>query len=161
MTQYHFFWGGPFSQWYPSKFTIDEVEYNCAEQYMMAEKARLFADDDAETAIMASKDPRVQKALGRLVKNFVADEWNAVARDVVYDANWAKFVQNDDLLNYLLDTVSGMYIVEASPEDKIWGIGMGANHPDINDPTKWQGTNWLGEVIMKVRQDILAGMGVH
>jgi ribA/ribD-fused uncharacterized protein len=151
--KYIFFWGGTFSQWCPSKFVIDGVEYNCCEQYMMAKKALLFEDVDSYNKIMNTKGPKEQKALGRKVKNFNKDKWETVCREVVYEANYAKFSQNSLMKKELLRS-GKLEIVEASPEDKIWGIGMHESHPDINDKTKWQGTNWLGEAIMRVRETL-------
>lgn len=151
--QFHMFWGGPFSQWFPSPFTIEGVQYNCAEQYMMAKKAQLFGDDEALAEIMAATHPAHQKSVGRSVKNFNEDQWNAVARDVVFRGNMAKFSQDDALCRYILAT-GDIEIVEASPEDVIWGIGLSADHPDAQDKSKWKGTNWLGQVIMDVRESI-------
>lgn len=152
--KFEFFWGGPFSQWYTSKFEVDGVEYNCAEQFMMASKAKIFGDKDALGKIMASKDPKEQKALGREVKGFSANMWNKTAKEVVYIANMAKF-SDPELKEYLLDT-GDKEIVEASPYDTIWGIGMGEQNPDRFDKSKWKGTNWLGEVLMRVRRDLKA-----
>ena len=151
--KYIFFWGGTFSQWFPSKFKIDEIEYNCCEQYMMAKKALLFEDIDSYNEIMATKNPKEQKAIGRKVKNFDKDKWEAICREVVYEANYAKFTQNGIIKSELLRS-GNREIVEASPEDKIWGIGMHESHPDILDKSKWQGTNWLGEAIMRVRETL-------
>lgn len=148
------FWGGPFSQWYPHKMNIDGVEYGCCEQYMMAEKARLFGDTEALDKIMGSTDPKFQKAVGRTVKNFNPHLWDKICRDVVFRANLAKF--SDPELKAFLFSFGNEEIVEASPYDKIWGIGLGEDHPDALDKSKWQGTNWLGEEIMKVR-DALKG----
>jgi len=147
-----FFYGGPFSQWYQSKFTIDNVEYNCAEQYMMAMKAKTFNDEEAFYKIMKSHNPFTQKATGRKVKNFSVKEWSKVSRDFVYKANMAKF-SIPHLKDFILDT-GDKEIVEASPTDAIWGIGLDANDPDIFDKSKWRGLNWLGEVLMKVRKDL-------
>lgn len=148
-----FFWGGTFSQWCPSKFTINNIEYNCAEQYMMAKKALLFRDKESYNKIMNSKDPSYQKQTGRKVKNFNADKWNSKCRDYVYEANYAKFTQNPKMLEELLST-GDKEIVEASPEDKIWGIGLHQHDQGAWDKETWLGTNWLGEAIMKVRVDI-------
>jgi ribA/ribD-fused uncharacterized protein len=148
-----FFYGGYFSQWARTKFTIDGVEYNTAEQYMMCQKALLFGDDEAYQKILKSHDPSIQKATGRKVKNFDADKWNAVSRSVVYRANLAKFTSAPYLKKFLLDT-GDKEIVEASPTDRIWGIGMAENDPDRFDKSKWRGTNWLGEVIMQVRDTL-------
>lgn len=151
--KYIFFWGSCFSQWYKRDMEIDKITYCTAEQYMMVEKARLFGDNDSLEKIMNSKDPSKQKALGRKVKNFDKDKWEKAAREIVFDANYAKFSQHKDLKKQLLET-GDKIIVEASPYDKIWGIGMGVDDPDILDSNKWRGTNWLGEEIMKVR-DVL------
>jgi len=147
------FWGGPFSQWAKRDMEIDGVTYNCCEQYMMAEKARLFDDKDMLAKIMSLKDPREQKKCGRKVKNFDQAKWEAVARDVVYKANYAKFSQNEDCLDTLAEN-RGKTIVEASPYDKIWGIGLSKDDPRANDRSQWLGTNWLGEAIMQVRDKL-------
>lgn len=149
------FYGGFMSQWFNCDFEIDGVTYNCAEQYMMAEKARFFEDEWAEEGIMKANHPREQKKLGRTVKNFDPDKWNEVSRDVVYRANYAKFKQNPGLEYELLDTKDEL-LVEASPYDKIWGVGLSTDDAAVLDPKNWQGTNWLGEVLMKVREDIVA-----
>lgn len=151
--KYYFFWGGECSQWYKAPIVIENVEYNCNEQYMMAEKARLFKDEEALEAIMKNKNPREQKAWGRKVKGFNQAEWEKIARLVVYRANFAKFTQNEEPFTILIAT-KDLHIVEASPEDVVWGIGMHETDPDILDESKWKGTNWLGEAIMQVRNDI-------
>lgn len=153
MSKFEFFYGGVFSQWYPSEFIINEVIYNTAEQFMMAMKAKYFDDQDAYAKIMETDDPSEQKAIGRQIKNFNAEAWNAVSRGYVYEGNIAKFTQNKHLLKQLLNT-KDKEIVEASPYDKIWGIGLGYDNPDCMDKSKWRGTNWLGEVLMKVRNDL-------
>jgi ribA/ribD-fused uncharacterized protein len=147
--QFVLFYGGVFSQWYRSDILIDGVIYNCAEQYMMAMKAKCFNDADAHRKIMILKDPQQQKAMGRQIQNFDADKWNAIAKDVVYKANLAKF--SGELRHHLMDT-GEREIVEASPYDKIWGIGLGENDPRALDKSQWQGTNWLGECLMQVRE---------
>lgn len=144
------FWGGIFSQWYPHKMTIDGVEYNCNEQYMMAEKARTFGDFEALEAIMKSTNPKNQKAYGRAVKNFNPHMWDRMAQEVVFRANLEKF--SDPELKKYLFSFGNEEIVEASPYDNIWGIGLGEDDPDALDKTKWQGTNFLGEAIMRARE---------
>src|SRR5947209_19865319 len=99
-----FFWSGPFSQWHPCQFTIDGKVYNCAEQYMMEQKALLFDDRETAAKIMRARTPREQKQLGRQVGNFNAGRWNAVARDIVFRGNVAKFTQNPELRAALLAT---------------------------------------------------------
>lgn len=149
----YLFWDGMCSQWVPIKITIDGIEYNCNEQYMMAMKAKHFGDEKRYQAIMYSNDPRNQKALGRAVENFDMNKWNEISRLVVYRANLAKFTQDEIAHDWLMDT-DNILIVEASPTDKIWGIGLHQTNPDAWDTEKWQGTNWLGEAIMQVRSDI-------
>lgn len=157
MTQerFTFFWDGPFSQWAKSSFTVDKVRYVCAEQYMMAEKARLFMDKDAERMILASGDPKEQKRLGRAVQGFNEQKWDNAAKDIVYRGNYAKFSQHDDLRKLLLAT-AGTVLVEASPYDKVWGIGLSKDDPRASQRNQWQGKNWLGEVLTKVREDLMA-----
>ena len=152
--KYIFFYGGIYSQWYPCDIVIDNIKYCTNEQAMMAEKASLFGDGFSKKQIMASKDPAEQKYWGRRVKNFDKDKWEKfVAKNIVFKANYAKFTQHKDLKKRLLDTEDKI-IVEASPWDKIWGIGLSCDDKRILDPQQWRGTNWLGEAIMKVRETI-------
>jgi len=155
------FWRGPFSQWFYSPFEIEGIEYNCAEQYMMASKARMFGDFFAEAEIMDCigsetkqsgfiKYPRAQQMIGRSVKNFNPAAWNAVCRDFVLRANLAKFSQNEELFEALEKTANYL-LVEASPVDKIWGVGLAEDNPDAFNPTTWKGTNWLGQVLTETR----------
>lgn len=146
------FWGGPFSQWYSHKMSIDGVVYNTAEQFMMAMKAKHFGDTDAQMKIMATKNPREQKAIGRTVKNFNPDVWSKVAKSYVYIGNLEKFL--DPEMKRLILSTGDKEIVEASPYDTVWGIGLGEQDPAALDKTKWRGTNWLGETLMKVRSDL-------
>ena len=159
--QFHLFWGGPFSQWNKVDMEIDGVVYNCCEQYMMAMKAKVFGDKEAEEEIMETHDPREQKAIGRRVQDFDRDVWENIEENgqpycwnVVYKGNKAKFDQNPGLKEYLLAT-KGTTIVEASPYDKIWGIGRDQDDPAAHDRTKWRGTNWLGEVLTVLRDNYL------
>ena len=151
---YVFFWGGICSQWYASEFQIDGQKYNCAEQYMMYKKALLFEDEEVANAIMRTQNPKEQKALGRKVRGFNKEKWEEVCREYVYEANYAKFTQNPKLLEELM-SYGNREIVEASPYDKIWGIGLHETSPDIEDKSKWQGTNWLGEAIMRTKEQII------
>lgn len=122
---------------------------------MMAAKARLFGDAEALAAILAAPTPRAAKALGRAVRGYDDAAWRAVARDVVYAASRAKFEAHPDLRAALLAT-AGTALVEASPEDAVWGIGLRAEDPDAGDRARWRGTNWLGEVLTRLRDDLLA-----
>lgn len=151
-SKFIFFWGGPLSQWFKCTIIIDGVTYNCAEQYMMAMKAQYFGDTIALIQIMKAKDPRTQKLLGRSVKNFDANQWSKVARHFVYKANLAKF-SDPKLKQILLDT-GDKEIVEASPTDTIWGIGLAEDNPARFDKSQWRGTNWLGQILMQVREEL-------
>jgi ribA/ribD-fused uncharacterized protein len=100
------------------------ISFNCSEQYMVFHKALTFHDYDTASKIMNASHPADQKALGRKVKNFNPDAWNKVARKIVYQGCFYKFTQNPDAFNYLVST-DGTLLVEASPTDVIWGIGIG------------------------------------
>ena len=150
-----FFWGGWPSQWHRSRFLVAGVEYNCCEQFMMAEKARVFGDSEHLAKILAASNPRQQKALGRKVRGFDEEVWRSVCRGIVYHANLAKYTQDAGLREKLLATEDRM-IVEASPKDRIWGIGLAADDPRAADPSQWRGTNWLGIAITQARDSIRA-----
>ena len=152
---YVFFWDGIYSQWYNAPMVIDGITYNCCEQYMMHQKALTFGDTETAELIMANKNPRDQKALGREVKNFDKAKWDAVCIGIVYKGNYAKFSQNVELADELLAT-GNKIIVEASPYDTIWGIGMGEKEPGIKNPANWKGLNLLGWSIMLVRKELFA-----
>jgi ribA/ribD-fused uncharacterized protein len=153
-TKYHFFWGGPFSQWAKSPFTIDDLNFNTCEQWMMFQKAIIFGDAETAMKIIKQSDPKAQKALGRQVKNFDDDVWMAEAYDIVVAGNRAKFTQNPKLMDALRYTI-GQELVEASPYDRRWGIGMAVGDPGIGDPKNWRGDNLLGKAITQVRIELL------
>lgn len=155
--KFTFFWGGPFSNFYTSYFTDNQgITYSCSEQFFMSKKASFFGDDYHYKKIMESNNPKEHKKLGRSVKNFDAELWyggDNPAKKFMYEANYYKYTQNEKLKKILLDT-RGTTLVEASPYDKIWGIGMRycimANYRKY-----WEGKNWLGEVLTKVRDFII------
>lgn len=148
---YIFFWDGIYSQWYPADMIIDSITYTSCEQYMMQQKALLFGDKSAAKDIMNTQDPSLQKQIGRRVKKFDRDVWDEFCTSIVFKCNYAKFKQNWDLRKQLVAFSYGKIIVEASPYDKIWGIGMGENDPGIEDPANWRGMNLLGTCLMNVR----------
>lgn len=164
--KYVFFWGHKpaadgsvtsscFSQWWDCRFTVDGVEYHTAEQYMMAQKAVLFGDEEVRREIMSAGHPKQFKALGRKISGFKQDIWDKSCHDIVVKGNTAKFSQNEALGHYLMNTGERV-LVEASPYDRIWGIGMDSKSPACQNPTLWNGTNYLGFCLMEVR-DILKG----
>ena len=120
----------------------------------MAKKAQLFNDLEAYKAIMMAEDPKEQKKIGRKVKNFDEKVWNVHAKDIVYQGNYYKFTQNKNLKNKLLST-KGTILVEASPFDRVWGIGLDKSNPLVLNRESWRGSNWLGEVLTQVREDLL------
>ncbi|MBA4109208.1 MAG: DUF1768 domain-containing protein [Leptothrix sp. (in: Bacteria)] len=144
-----------FSQWFESSFTLGEITYLTAEHYMMAEKARLFDDQETWNQIIAAKSPALAKKLGREIRNFDDRLWDARRFDAVVEGNLAKFSQNASLQDFLLKTEDRV-LVEASPVDKVWGIGMAEDHPQIENPAMWQGLNLLGFALMEVRRQLLA-----
>jgi ribA/ribD-fused uncharacterized protein len=141
------------SQWYPCSFAIENTTYSTAEHWMMAEKARLFGDSATLEKILTAKTPSAAKALGREVSNFDAGKWVQARFDIVVAGNLAKFEQSDALRNFLL-SIDEDIIVEASPFDRIWGIGMGMNNPNAQNPQNWRGENLLGFALMAVRQQL-------
>ncbi len=152
-TEYYYFWGeGPFSQWSYQDFVIEDVRYDCNEQWMMSEKAKFFGDMAMYARILGiNHDARECKRLGKLVANFSRAPWSEVAREIVTKGQIAKFQQNPAALVRLKET-AGCLLVEASPSDKIWGIGLSIIHAERGDV--WNGTNWLGEVLTKVREQL-------
>ncbi|MFJ4878759.1 NADAR family protein [Streptomyces sp. NPDC088745] len=160
------FWGhrprpdgtlGPsiFSQWWPSPFTVDGTLYATAEHWMMARKAELFGDAEAERAVLSAASPAEAKKAGRLVRGFSEPAWAAARYDIVVAGNLHKFTRHSELGAYLLGTGSRV-LVEASPLDRVWGIGLAADDPRADTPAAWPGQNLLGFALMDVRS-ALAG----
>lgn len=145
-----FFWGGFLSQWQTCVMEVDGASYNCAEQYMMHQKALLFGDTAMAERIMATDNPREQKMMGQRVAGFDHAVWEREREGIVFRANYAKFAQNAGLRKKLLKT-AGKTIAEASPQDTNWGIGLAEDDPDVTDPSKWRGQNLLGKALMTVR----------
>lgn len=158
-----FFWGhiawaekqmkACLSQWFPCRFHIDDIYYNCAEQFMMTEKARLFHDEDMLQKIMQAYDPMEQKKMGRRVQGYDDSRWKEHCFNVVVRGNVAKFSQNEKLRGFLLST-GDKILVEASPKDNVWGIGLDEESLDAVNPKRWPGTNLLGFALMEVRDKI-------
>ena len=159
--EYLFFWGHTpradgevdascLSQWYPASFVVEGVRYLTAEHFMMAEKARLFGDLKKLAAILEAATPRDAKALGRKVSPFDQTLWNDRCVDVVVRGNVAKFGADERLRSFLLSTGEKV-LVEASPRDTVWGIGLGRDNPKARDPSQWRGRNLLGFALMEAR----------
>jgi len=157
-----FFWGhrprrdggiGPecLSQWWPAPFRVDGVTYPTAEHFMMAGKARLFGDEVTASHILETPSPGDAKALGRAVRGYDEELWAASRYGTVVEGNTAKFGQNLVLLAYLAAT-AGRVLVEASPTDRVWGIGLAADDSRVGQPSQWEGLNLLGFALMEVRE---------
>ena len=152
-----FFWKeaaldpGCLSQFWPAPFVVDGVTYPAAEYWMMAEKARLFGDAGALDAVLRAPTPAAAKAAGRAVAGFSEPAWAAVRFRTVVAGNVAKFTQNEDLGRYLASTGSRV-LVEASPLDRVWGIGLTEDDERARSPSRWRGGNLLGFALMEVRE---------
>jgi ribA/ribD-fused uncharacterized protein len=162
--EYLFFWGHQpskdgsiiktcMSQWWPSDITEAGKTYKTAEHYMMAGKAKLFNDMDVFEKILSKHSPKDVKDLGRQIKNFDADLWNKEKYTIVKKGNYLKFSQNQQLKNFLIQTKNKI-IVEASPVDAIWGIGLAEESDDAKKPSQWKGENLLGFALMEVRDEL-------
>lgn len=143
------------SQWYPAAFDVDGVRYSNAEQYMMAGKARVFGDDETLAAILAADSPKEIKRLGREVRGYDPARWEAARFAIVVEGNAAKFGGHDALRGFLLGTGDRL-IVEASPVDRVWGIGLAASDERAGDPRRWRGLNLLGFALMEARAALRA-----
>jgi ribA/ribD-fused uncharacterized protein len=144
------------SQWWPCAFTLDGVAYASAEQWMMASKARLFGDEETLAAILATHDPAMVKKLGRAVRGFDEARWRSTCFDLVTRGNVAKFSQDPALGEFLLGTGDAV-LAEASPTDRVWGIGLAAVDERAADPLRWEGENLLGFALMRARQALRSG----
>ncbi len=162
--KYLFFWGHQprqdgrtgescFSQWWPSPFTVEGVEYQTAEHWMMAQKASLFKDEKHFRHVLACATPAEAKKVGRLVANFDGRVWDEHKYELVKQGNYHKFSQHPALGEFLLGTGERV-LVEASPVDKIWGIGLAKADEKVYDPGQWKGENLLGFALMEVRDEL-------
>lgn len=138
------------SQWWPASFVVDATTYGSAEHWMMAGKARLFGDEQTREQILAARTPAEAKKLGRLVSDFDEQVWAAARFELVVQGSVAKFDQHPELLTYLLGT-SNRVLVEASPMDRVWGIGLASTDDDATEPERWRGLNLLGFALMEAR----------
>jgi ribA/ribD-fused uncharacterized protein len=151
--KYYFFWNGVFSNWYTCLIKYKGHIFKNTEQAFMYEKARFFHDEHSVNLILKEINPRKVKALGRKVKNFNAKAWNSVAYKFMYDINYEKFTQHESFKKVLLATENQL-IVEASPYDKIWGIGLTEEDAKKIPESEWLGTNLLGKCLTKLREEL-------
>lgn len=159
--EYLFFWGHTprrkgalgkecLSQWYPASFVIDGATYRTAEHYMMRQKALLFGDDEAAARVLSARHPSEAKEIGRAVRHFNNKIWSERCFDIVCAGSQAKFSQNADIGAFLL-TTKRRILVEASPRDAIWGIGISESDARARAPDRWPGLNLLGFALMRAR----------
>jgi ribA/ribD-fused uncharacterized protein len=159
--KYIFFWGHSnkngeevgkfiFSQWYPSPFTVDGTDYKTAEHWMMAQKAILFGDKEIADKILKAEKPGEVKELGRKIKDFDEKMWDERKYEIVKAGSIHKFQQNKKFQEFLLHT-GDRILVEASPTDAVWGIGLPQDAKSIEDPNTWKGLNLLGFALMEAR----------
>lgn len=161
-----FFWkaDSPFSQFHPAKFhgrplfitkKDDEKGYTFqhCEQWMMFNKAKLFNDEINAKKILEAREPIQCKKLGRKVENFQEDIWKQENERIVLEGNRLKFTQNQNLLEKLIET-EGTTLVEASPRDCLYGIGLSATNPKAQNRSTWRGKNLLGELLTKLREEL-------
>lgn len=162
--EYLFFWGHQsknkdqidetcLSQWFETEFEYEKIIYPTAEHWMMAEKARLFGDEESFEKIVNCFCAKEVKAIGGKVKGFKDSIWLSNREEIVKNGNYLKFKQNKDLWDYL-DGTGEKVLVEASPYDKIWGIGMKSKNSEILNPNNWKGLNLLGFALMEVRNKL-------
>lgn len=164
--RYLYFWGhrprpdgqvgaSCLSQWWPSPFTVDGVTYATAEHWMMAAKARLFHDAEAERRVLAAGHPAEAKKAGRLVRGFDEEIWARERFGIVAEGSEHKFAAHPELREFLLRTGERV-LVEASPLDRVWGIGLSADDEAAADPERWRGPNLLGFALMEARERVAA-----
>ncbi|MEV5155089.1 NADAR family protein [Streptomyces werraensis] len=148
------------SQWWPSPFTVDGVEYATAEHWMMAAKARLFDDTEGERRVLAAGHPSEAKKAGRLVRGFDEEIWRRERFGIVVEGSVHKFAAHGELRSFLLNT-GDRVLVEASPVDRVWGIGLAADGEAANDPNRWRGPNLLGFALMEARRRLRETAGAE
>lgn len=160
---FRFFWGHSskkphvdkecLSQWFPASFVVDGIAFPTAEHFMMHGKALLFGDAHAASMILSAKSPAEAKELGRHVRDFDEAVWERERFGIVCAASLAKFRQNAELRHYLLRTKTDI-LVEASPHDRIWGIGLRETDAAARDVNRWRGMNLLGFALMHARSSL-------
>lgn len=141
------------SQWYEMPFHVGTYTYKTAEHWMMSKKALLFKDEKIFLKIINCETPGEAKRFGREINNFDKNVWDEKKFSIVKEGNIHKFTQNPELFSYLKNT-NNRVLVEASPQDRIWGIGKSANEENLDNPYFWDGENLLGFALMEVRDTL-------
>ena len=146
---------GCLSQWWQEEFTSEGHIFRSAEHYMMAHKAWLFNDAETAKRILAAPHPGEAKSLGRQVQGFEEDMWHEHRYGIVLRGSIAKFSQSPEIRDFLLSTHKRV-LVEASPLDRIWGIGLAADDERALSPASWKGLNLLGFALMEAREVLIS-----
>ncbi|MFG2040756.1 NADAR family protein [Dactylosporangium sp. NPDC048998] len=141
------------SQWWPAAFEADGVGFPSAEHYMMWRKAKLFGDDAIAARLLDVSHPNEAKTLGRRIAGFDEETWARERFGIVVAGSIAKFAAHDDLRAFLLGT-GDRVLVEASPLDRVWGIGLAAGDASADEPARWRGLNLLGFALMRARFEL-------
>lgn len=152
---YCFFWrsGSPFSNFHPAEYEYDGNVFTCSEQGFMHSKAVLFGDHAIAEEILKTTSPMKIKQLGRQVRGFKEKTWKNARVDIMYQHCFAKFAQNEHLKEALMRT-KDKAMVEASPSDAVWGIGLNEDKARRRAPETWRGQNLLGQVLDRVREEL-------
>lgn len=148
-----YFWRNkaPFSNFYRRPFTYKGYDLQFSEQGFMLEKANLFDLSKVE-AIARAIQPDKAKALGRAVQNYDDAVWSSVRYDKMVEVLRAKF--KEPLMRNILLRTGDRVIVEASPYDRVWGVGLGMEDARILDEKNWRGQNLLGKALMDIRAEL-------
>lgn len=152
-----YFWNGPFSNWSTAHFKAPSwndskilLDFENSEQCFMYYKAMFFGDVEIAEKILKNSDPKYVKGLGRKIKNYDEEKWKIVRFNLMVAANVPKYLQNESLKKVLMETEERV-LVEASPYDCVWGVGLEETDPRILDEKNWKGSNLLGYALLHVR----------
>jgi ribA/ribD-fused uncharacterized protein len=144
----------PFSNMYSCQVRWAGHTYISSEAAYQASKCRFFGDYDQMRRIKACTNSFEAKILGKKVKGFSQEKWDGWCQWGMESILMAKFQQNEDLGDHLLDTY-GFHLAESSPSDLRWGTGLAYTHPLAYEESCWPGKNWQGELLMYVRKQLI------
>jgi ribA/ribD-fused uncharacterized protein len=142
---------GYLSNWFASDFDLDGIHYTSAEQYIMYQKCMLFGDRTSAEAVLATKDVALQQKIGRNARGYIGNVWSGARQAIAMRGLYAKFSQNIDLREMLLNT-GDAYLVECAGSDKVWACGIRLSDDQRLDASNWTGENILGFALMEVRE---------
>ena len=141
---------GYLSNWYLSSFELDGIHFSSCEQYIMYRKCMIFGDQASADAVLSTDDTETQQSIGKTAKGFIPAVWDGMKQPLLMRGLYAKFTQNEDLKQLLLET-GDTYLVECAASDHIWACGRKLTDDRRFDITKWNGQNLLGFALMEVR----------